>query len=233
MENTPHRGDKKQIIKEKRCIVSRRMGIAEEMIRFVATPEGQVIADIKGNLPGRGAWVFANSALVRKAAKTKVFARALKKEVQIPADLARKVDNLLSRAALANLSLARRGGAVITGAEKVEAAIRSGRAVLALHAAEAAADGKRKIAQAAFAVERGGAVARNMRKEGENADTGLSEGKYGGVKIFSPFTAEELQSVFGGHNVIHVAIINSRAAHGFIKAVLRLIAYRDEDRNII
>ncbi|PLU83733.1 DNA-binding protein, partial [Sinorhizobium medicae] len=59
------------------CIVTRESGSPEELIRFVAGPDGVVVADLKRQLPGRGCWVKAERQLVEKAVAKKLFARAL------------------------------------------------------------------------------------------------------------------------------------------------------------
>jgi len=216
VETVSHGGKKAQRLKERRCIISRQTAAAENMLRFVAGPQGMLVADIKGNLPGRGAWILARRNVVEEAVKRRAFAHALQAAVQTPPDLAGQVDKLLLRAALANLSLARRSGAVITGAEKVNAVIRSGRAALLLHAVEAAADSRRKLAQAV----------RAAAGQGSNTEDSAEKGQ-GHIKTLSPFTAEELRLAFGGQNVIHIAVTKDRGAAGFIKAISRLIAYRE------
>src|SRR5262249_16067007 len=126
----------------------RKQGAPDDLIRFVAGPDCVLVPDLKRNLPGRGCWVTADRLHVERAAKKKLFARALKAEVQIPADLGDLVDRLLAKAALGALGLARKAGAIAMGAAKVEASVRSGEALAVLHAEEASADGIRKIAQA-------------------------------------------------------------------------------------
>ena len=130
---------------ERTCIVTRKSGAPDDLIRFVVGPDSALVPDLKRNLPGRGCWVTADRLHVERAAAKKLFARALKAEVQVPADLGDMVDRLLARAALGSLGLARKAGAVALGAGKVEAAVRSGEALAVLHAAEASADGVRKI----------------------------------------------------------------------------------------
>ena len=39
------------------CAVTRRVLPESELIRFVAAPDGSVVADLKAKLPGRGVWV--------------------------------------------------------------------------------------------------------------------------------------------------------------------------------
>ena len=53
---------------ERTCIVTRKCGPPEDLIRFVAGPDGTVVPDLKAALPGRGAWVSARASLVERAA---------------------------------------------------------------------------------------------------------------------------------------------------------------------
>jgi len=210
--------------KERSCIITRETGDAADMIRFVADPEKHIVPDIKGNLPGRGAWICGRRLLVEDAVKRKAFARALKAEVNASPDLPEQVDKLLAKAALANLSLARRSGAVITGAHKVDIAVRNkgDEVACVIHAAEAAEDSKRKLAQA---VTYWTAVSQD---NGKDEDIGQSAHKKNdkGIEILSPFTVEELHSAFGENNVVHIAVLKNRGSAGFIKAVNRLMLYR-------
>src|SRR4029453_5312418 len=132
---------------ERTCIVTKKSGAPDDLIRFVVGPDSTLVPDLRRNLPGRGCWVSADRLHVERAVEKKLFGRALKKDVSGPADLGEMVDRLLARAALGALGLARKAGAVALGAAKVEAEVRSGAAILVLHAAEASEDGLRKIAQ--------------------------------------------------------------------------------------
>ncbi|HVW55313.1 MAG TPA: RNA-binding protein [Rhizobiaceae bacterium] len=189
---------------ERTCIVTRTAREAEEMIRFVAAPGGAVVPDLKRNLPGRGCWVSAERSLVDKAVARKLFARALKADVSVPDDLGGMVDDLLVRAALGAAGLARKAGAIVLGAAKVEAAVRGGEALLVLHAREAADDGIRKIAQAARSRARGAAA----------------------VPSYKLFSEAELGLALGGANVIHAAVL----AGGLGKTVLKRVAALDRYR---
>src|SRR3954447_182199 len=133
---------------ERTCIVTRKSGAPDDLIRFVVGPDSAIVPDLKRNLPGRGCWVTADRLHVERAAARKLFGRALKQDVSVPADLAELVDRLLARAALGSLGLARKAGAVVMGAAKDEAAGRSGEALAVLHAGGAQPDGVRKIASA-------------------------------------------------------------------------------------
>ena len=49
------------------CAVSREVRPIDELIRFVVAPSGEVIADLKRKLPGRGLWVMASRRAVAEA----------------------------------------------------------------------------------------------------------------------------------------------------------------------
>jgi predicted RNA-binding protein YlxR (DUF448 family) len=190
---------------DRTCIVARRPTGPDEAIRFVVGPDGTVVPDLKRNLPGRGCWVTADREHVDKAAKKGMFARALKAEVAVPPDLGAMVDRLLSRSALGALGLARKAGAVALGATKVEASVRSGAALLVLHAAEASQDGLRKIAQARRAT----------------AHAGGPE-----IMAYKLFSEQELGLALGGTNVIHAAVLAGDAGRAAEKRMVALDRYR-------
>ncbi|MCT6870362.1 MAG: RNA-binding protein [Bartonella sp.] len=195
---------------DRTCIVTRKSGSSEEMIRFVAGPDKHIVPDLKAVLPGRGAWVLASRPVIEEAIKRKAFARSLKADVIVEDKLVDLVDRLLVKAALGNLAMARKAGAVIFGSTKVESAIRSHQVRLVLHAKEAAYDGVRKIDQAIHAAK-------------------TSSGK--DVSVLSLFTSDEMGVAFGDNHVIHAALLNVQAAEGFIKTAHKLVAYRGGKRN--
>ncbi len=61
--------------RERTCIVTRVAQAPEAMIRFVRGPDGTVVPDLRGKLPGRGAWV---------SAKRETVATAVRKESVLP-----------------------------------------------------------------------------------------------------------------------------------------------------
>ena len=52
---------------ERMCIVTRERRAPEDLIRFVAGPDGSVVPDIRAKLPGRGVWVTARTEIVEAA----------------------------------------------------------------------------------------------------------------------------------------------------------------------
>jgi len=189
-------------------IVTRRPHDKVNLIRFCVSPDGVVVPDLKGTLPGRGAWVELSREAVEQAIKRKIFGRALKCEVRVPPDLGEQVERLLIEAALGSLAMARRGGGVVTGASQVDAAVRAGKVAMVLHAVQAAEDGKRKIAQAIFAAKVQG---------------------LGDVQVKTIFDESQLARAFGGNHVIHAAIIKGRASAGILEKLRRLALYSERD----
>ena len=72
---------------ERKCIVSGEVQPKGGLIRFVVGPEGEVVPDVAGKLPGRGMYVSADRDAIGKAGKKNLFSRAAK--AQVPARILR------------------------------------------------------------------------------------------------------------------------------------------------
>lgn len=196
------------IVNDRTCIVTRETAPPETLIRFVASPDGRVVPDLKRQLPGRGCWIKAERTLVDRAVNKKLFARALKTEAKADADLGALVDRLLAADLVGMMNLARKAGQFISGATKVDTAVRSGAAIAVFHAADAAPDGVRKIDQA-----------RKAWKLGSDAEEDISS--------FSFFTGAELDEVMGQNAFIHACALAGQAGEGVVKRATMLEKYRD------
>lgn len=128
---------------ERRCIVTgeslARNNTHSPLLRFVAAPDGVLVFDAAEKLPGRGCYVTADPTLLQHAIDKKLFARALKGKVTIPADLPDSVASQLTARVLASLGLAKKSGALAIGEEAVDQSLAVGTAVLALTALDASA----------------------------------------------------------------------------------------------
>ena len=186
--------------RERRDIVSGEVMAEARLIRFVAGPDGGVVPDLARKLPGRGLWVAANRTSVDAATKKGQFARAAKAQLRTPQDLAAQVELLLLRRVLAGLGMARRAGQLVSGFEKVAAAIASGKAAWLVEARDGAADGRRKIL----------ALARRQPKD---------------LGLLGLYTAAELGLALGRENVIHTAFLAGRAAERWAEDVQRLSGF--------
>jgi uncharacterized protein len=152
-------------------------------------------------LPGRGLWVAANREAVSTAAKKGLFARAAKAKVSAPADLADRVEKLLTQRLLAGLGLARRAGDLTFGFEKAAAAIESGKVAWMIEAADGARDGRRKMLQAAR---------RSPRPP----------------RLLGLFSSHEMGLALGLGNVIHLVFLAGRGADRWTQDVERISGFR-------
>ncbi|MER2265017.1 RNA-binding protein [Methylobacterium oxalidis] len=180
---------------ERTCIVSRAAGSPDGMIRFVLGPDGAVVPDLRARLPGRGAWVTARRAVVAEAARRRLFQRAFRtKTAEAPDDLADRIAAALREDLRQGLALANKAGCVVAGFAKVEGAIADRPGVAAvIHASDASADGRRKIA-AALHRRHGDAISR--------------------VPIVDDLSGDELDMALGRDHVIHAALVAGVGASG-------------------
>ena len=187
------------------CAVSRVHKPPEELIRFVAGPDGAIVPDLARRLPGRGVWVGATREAVDAAVRQKVFARSLKRQVTVPPDLAVLVERLMAKRLAEALSLANKAGLVVSGFVKVEEAIDRGRAAALIHAAEAAPDGALKLD-------------RQLRAKGDY------DGAAGA--IIGGLTGPEMSLAMGRPNVVHAAAAEGGATRRLVEEAWRLERYR-------
>ncbi|MEM9331503.1 MAG: RNA-binding protein [Pseudomonadota bacterium] len=166
------------------CIVSRTEKPLEDMIRFVTDPENNVIPDLKRNLPGRGVWITATEAYIKCAIEKGLFSRAFKKPVKATPDLTDLIKQLLKSRVSGLLSMAKKAGALTKGQHKVEEQIRKGNASLIIIATNNRGDGKQKIKS-------------------------LLEKHAPQTPCVEVFTSDELDSIFGGVNTVHISLDES------------------------
>jgi uncharacterized protein len=190
---------------ERLCVATRRVTPVAGMIRCVVGPDGEVVADLRRKLPGRGVWVTATRAAVETAVKRKAFGRGFRRDVRVPVDFAGRIEALIERAALDALGLANKAGLVVAGTTRVEAALGADRVVGLVHAADAAADGVRKIAAA------------TRHHLGEDADA---------LPVVTAFTSLQLDLALGRSNVVHAALLAGGASDGFLARSHILERYR-------
>lgn len=201
-DTLPKRAEDDETGPERTCIVTRVAQPLQGLIRFGLSPDGVITPDIKGKLPGRGAWVTGTRSVLEEAIKRKAFARSLKQPVTVPADLVDLVERLLVADVRQFLALANKAGLVITGFAKVEAA--AGRAIALVSASDGGEDGKRKLRQAA-------------------RRTGKPEGQ---PPVISPLPSSELDLALGRENAIHTALLAGSASDAFLARCARLERYR-------
>ncbi len=103
------------------CIACRKAYEAESLLRFVVSPRLELVFDVKGYAPGRGAYVCANENCFQNALKKRAFNRSFKGSILVDdANLLTSIkENLLHRI-LENLGLAYCAGQCVVGRTKVQ-----------------------------------------------------------------------------------------------------------------
>jgi predicted RNA-binding protein YlxR (DUF448 family) len=197
---------------ERQCIVTREVLPTQDLIRFVANPEGIIVPDIKAVLPGRGAWVMNSKSLVQKAIDRQAFRRALQADVKAEAGLVALTEALLRKAVLGSLGLCVKAGLGVSGFSKVEKTLTTGKpadkALVLFHALEAAEDGCAKLDRLV-----------GTPKNGTESH----------VSIIRLYRGEELDLAFGRENVIHAALKDGTAVSGFLMRHKRFVRYGNEE----
>jgi predicted RNA-binding protein YlxR (DUF448 family) len=195
------------------CAVTREVRPIDELIRFVVSPQGEVIPDLKRKLPGRGLWVSASRRTVAEAVRRNQFSKGFKRDVRAAPTLPADTEALLVRSATEALAMAAKAGQVVSGFSKVEGALQQGQAEALIHASDGAADGIRKLD--AIVRQRGG-------NHGESTE----------IPIVNVLTSAELDLALGRSNVIHAALLAGPASKTFLSRCQILVRYRmaDDDK---
>ena len=97
------------------CAVSREVRPVDELIRFVVSPQGDIVPDLKRKLPGRGMWVSASRKAVAEAVRRHQFSKAFKRDLRVPPTLPTDTETLLARSVTEALAVAAKAGQVVAG----------------------------------------------------------------------------------------------------------------------
>jgi predicted RNA-binding protein YlxR (DUF448 family) len=181
----------------RRCVATGEVQPKDELLRFVVGPDGSVVPDLSATLPGRGIWLSPRRDVVNTAVAKRMFARAARRPVTVPDDLAARIEDLLVRRCLDTLGLARRAGQAVCGYEKVRAELGAGRAALLVQARDAAEDGRARMRAAAT-----------------------------GLPVIEVFDGAELGAVFGREAAVHVCLSPGKLALRLRQDADRLAGFR-------
>ena len=202
---------------ERTCVLTRRKGTKDELIRLALGPDGTVAPDVRARAPGRGAWIgVSRSELDEANAKGKLKAalqRAFKTNaLTVPADLGERTEAALRQTALDRLGMEARAGNLVNGSDRIEAAARSGKVHLLLHAADAGEDGNRSLDQA--------------WRVGGGGQWSMTEG------MIFPEPRTILSLALGRENVVHAALTDPAAASRVRHALARWLAFTGPERGL-
>jgi predicted RNA-binding protein YlxR (DUF448 family) len=182
------------------CLASRVQAHKSELLRFVISPDGEVVFDLRQKLPGRGMYLQPDKQLLEQAIRKKGFARAAKQPVTIPADLIEKIEQQLRLRPLEWLGFGRKAGELVAGFEKVKSALQSGEAEILLHACDGGNDGRDKLNRYA-----------------------------GNIQIVNEYTRDELSRFTGRENAVHLVLTPGGIAPKFLKDYERYAGFISKD----
>ncbi len=189
--------------RKRKCLVTKEVYSSSELIRFVCGPDGNIIPDVAAKLPGRGCWLYAKREILERAIEKKIFLRfgyqilkAAKsskadieeldesedkeEKVRVDKNLPDLVEELLLKRCLDYLGLANRAGKMLSGFEKVRAALKGGKSAVLITASDGAINGRNKMCQ------------------------GLDN-----LRVIDMFSRNDLSKATGLENAVHLALLPS------------------------
>ncbi|WIY26862.1 RNA-binding protein [Parasedimentitalea psychrophila] len=181
---------------DRKCLATGEVQPKHGLVRFVIGPDGQVVADIMGKLPGRGVYVTAEREALENAVKKKLFSRGFKTQVTMPDGMVDEVERQILRRLVELLSLARKSGAAVGGYEKVKDWLSKEEAQVLIQAIDGSGRGKSKLSTP-------------------------HKGNYIGC-----LTADELGMAFGRQTVIHAALASGGLSKRVVEEAQRLQGMR-------
>ncbi|MCZ4352046.1 RNA-binding protein [Roseovarius aestuarii] len=184
---------------ERKCIATGEVQPKTGLVRFVVSPDGQIVPDVAEKLPGRGIWVSATPEALTKAAQKGLFARSAKQAVTVPDGLVEQVEKMMARRVVDLISLCRKGGHAVSGYEKVKDWLSKDEAEVLIQASDGSERGKSKLST-----------------------------PYGGSFI-GWLTADELGQAFGRQTTIHAALHAGGLAQRVVEEAARLKGLRVSD----
>ena len=216
MRNPPNETRSKPLDRtsHRKCILTGESFSPEQLVRLAIGPDGQIAPDVRAKAPGRGAWISVDRAALETALAKGQLKAALSRSfktgpLDIPANLADQLEKALGRATLDRLGLEARGGTLLTGSEKIETAARRDDLFMLLPASDAGQDGSSKLAQAwRVGSDREGQDLRGMTL---------------------PVDRQCLSVALGRQNVVHIGIIDKRAAERLSHMLARWLHFIGSD----
>ncbi|MGH1411999.1 MAG: RNA-binding protein [Pelagimonas sp.] len=183
---------------ERKCIATGETQPKCGLIRFVLGPDGRIVPDLAGKLPGRGVYVSSDRKSLDMALTKGLFQRSLKQPVQVPDGMMDLLEQMLTRRVIDMISLARKSGDAVAGYEKVKDWLGKEEASVLIQANDGSERGKSKLST-----------------------------PYGGTYI-GWLTADELGMAFGRQSVIHAALGTGGLASRVVEEAQRLKGMRVE-----
>jgi uncharacterized protein len=112
-------------VAERTCVGCLQAGAKDQLLRLVCGLNGQVLLDIHGKLPGRGAYLCVQRPCAEQALKKTRLREAFRREVTLPSidELLRAMASVLAARALGCIHISRKAGRVVSGYTQVSRAL--------------------------------------------------------------------------------------------------------------
>lgn len=123
------------------CAGCRKSLDRELLVRYVHSPQGEIVVDYRKKLPGRGVYTCFDRRCLENAVKRGQLSRALRQNASPKADLLwRELHDQVRGKVLNLLGIARKSGQVVSGTQQVLTGLRAGADFLLLVRAEDLSD---------------------------------------------------------------------------------------------
>jgi predicted RNA-binding protein YlxR (DUF448 family)/ribosomal protein L30E len=182
---------------QRRCIATGQVCDRSKLLRFVISPDGEMVPDVGSRLPGRGLWVTPRRDILESAFAKRSFAKAARRSISMAPGLADRVEALLVTRCCEALGLARRSGLAVAGFEKVRDSVRSRKAGVLLVALDGAEGSRRKVR----------ALAHDL-------------------PVVIALTAAEMGAIFGRDHVVNVAVGGGRLSSRLVADAQKVAGFR-------
>lgn len=183
-------------IVERTCIVTRNHITPDQAIRLVVSPDGQLLFDLKGNLPAKGYWVTASREHLESLLSNPKRLKQIKNVKEVAEDFIENLIAALQNQILNQLGLARRAGQLIFGFEKTKIWLKDNKPALALIATNGS--------------------------ESEIERLGLT--RYD-APIYRVLTKEQQGAALGREHVVHIVLKNGKLAQNMSKDCQHLAGF--------
>lgn len=178
-----------------KCVQTGELLEKDRVLRFVIGPENVLYPDFTNKLPGVALYCNLYRPTMEAALKSKIFGE----DVIIPDDMLDQIERGLRHQALTMLSMSKKAGQLMTGAEKTEAMLKSGKAAVYLTSSS---------------------------REGDTRQTLTFHAHANNAKIVDFFTSDELSKASGANKVVHAALGRGGTAKMFFVHVKRMNLFK-------
>ena len=128
-----------------KCALSGEILDREKLIKFVISPDNDLIADIFDKIDVSGIFIKAEKKSVKKAIEEGLFAKLFNKDIKISNDIVEQIEKGLKTQISGMISLANKSGNLIRGFDKIKMAVKKNKIEFMISAKDGSKAGKDKI----------------------------------------------------------------------------------------